>query len=60
MNTNRDYYTVAELYRTLTEHRNCETGILHYSEEDYPDQCCLECLDCGVVLIDTEHRRGKA
>ncbi len=67
MTTNRaklrelpDYYTVAQLYRTLAEHRNCETEIRYYSEPDFPDQCCLECLDCEAVLIDTEHRRGKA
>ena len=54
------YYTTAQLYRVFTAHRNCEVELRHYSEPDFPDQCCLECLDCEEVLVSTEHQRGKA
>lgn len=42
------------LWDTLLKHRGHDVSIVSYGDFDSPADVCLECEDCGEVVIDAE------
>lgn len=43
-----------ELWELLEKHKGHNVSIVSYGDPDDPDDVCLECEDCGEVLLDAE------
>lgn len=42
------------LWNLLLKHRGHNVGIVSYGDPDNPADVCLECEDCGEVILDAE------
>ena len=42
------------LWDLLLKHRNHDVAIVTYGDPDAPADVCLECEDCGEVVLDAE------
>lgn len=42
------------LWDKLLEHRGHEISIVSYGDWNNPESVCLECEDCGEVILDAE------
>lgn len=43
-----------ELRRRLLEHQGHDVTVVAYGDPDNPADVCLECEDCGCVVLDSE------
>lgn len=42
------------LWNALLKHRGHNVSIVSYGDIDNPADVCLECEDCGEVILDAE------
>ena len=42
------------LWNELKKHRGHKVNIVSYGDWDNPSDICLECEDCGEVVLDAE------
>lgn len=42
------------LWNELLKHRGHNVNIVSYGDSDNPADVCLECEDCGEVVLDAE------
>lgn len=48
------------LWDMLLQHRGHNVAIVSYGDYDDPEDVCLECEDCGSVILDAELYTIKA
>lgn len=51
---NQDFKGADILWNLLLKHRNHNVAIVTYGNPDAPADVCLECEDCGEVVLDAE------
>lgn len=51
---NRDFKDADVLWNLLLRHRGHNVVIVTYGDPDAPVDVCLECEDCGEVVLDAE------
>jgi hypothetical protein len=42
------------LWDTLKKHIGHSVNIVYYGDKDSPEDICLECEDCGEIILDAE------
>lgn len=51
---NADFGCADTLWDILLKHKDHNVSIVTYGDPDAPADVCLECVDCGEVVIDAE------
>lgn len=51
---NQDFKDDDALWNLLLKHQNHSVAIVTYGNPDAPADVCLECEDCGEVVLDAE------
>lgn len=51
---NQDFKDDDALWNLLLKHQNHSVAIVTYGDPDAPADVCLECGDCGEVVLDAE------
>lgn len=53
-NKEKSYDMNMILWDELKKHRGHKVSIVSYGDWDNPEDICLECEDCGEVVLDAE------